>query len=232
MTTAQNVGQTTGNGTDSGSSKAEAKGQESHRRTARRVGASRSPGASGVTGMLKNWRTDNRVERNRLMNQIYPDLKKIAARALGGQPPHATLEAADLVNEAWLRLTCQRNANWRNRSHFYAIVARIIRRIVVDHSRKRLSEKRGGRAQRLDVDDVALAAPGGFANWLELDEALARLGQINAHAAQIVELRYLTGLSIEDTAEAMEIGTATVGRHWRFARAWLRTQLTPTGGFS
>ncbi|MFK7956953.1 MAG: ECF-type sigma factor [Lysobacterales bacterium] len=196
-------------------------------------GASTGTAATGnLTGMLKFWRSDNAADRNRLMNQIYPELTKIAARALGSQPPHATFEATDLVNEAWLKLSRQRNARWRNRSHFYAIAARIIRRIVVDHTRRRLSEKRGGRAQRLDVDDVTLAAPGGFSNWLELDEALTRLNDINTHAAQIVELRYLTGLSIEDTAEAMEIGTATVGRHWRFARAWLRTRLSPTGGFS
>lgn len=188
--------------------------------------------SANITNLLQNWRSDNARDHNQLMIQIYPELKKIAARALGSQPPHATLETTDLVNEAWLRLTSQRNASWRNRGHFYAIAARIIRRIVVDHSRRRLSEKRGGRAQKINVDDVALAAPGGFANWLELDEALGRLAEINPHAAQIVELRYLTGLSIEDTAQAMDIGTATVGRHWRFARAWLRTQLSPTGGFA
>ncbi|MEM6938003.1 MAG: ECF-type sigma factor [Pseudomonadota bacterium] len=189
-------------------------------------------GVGGLTGMLQNWRADSPQQRDQLMARLYPELKKIAARALGGQPPHATLESTDLVNEAWLKLSSQRNASWRNRSHFYAIAARIIRRIVVDHTRKRLSEKRGGRAQRLDLEDVALAAPGGFGNWLELDEALGRLQEINEAAAKVVELRYLAGLSIEDTAAVLGVGTATVGRHWRFARAWLRTRLTPTGGFS
>ena len=178
-----------------------------------------------ITRLLKQWREADSGSRDQLMALIYPELKKIAARALASRPPNATLQTTDLVNDAYIRLVDQRKTDWRNRSHFFAIAARLIRRILVDHSRRRLSDKRGGRAPKVNIDDVPVAFRQQLTNWLAMDEALTRLAEINPQAARTVELRHIAGLSIAEVAEAMNIGTATVGRHWRFARAWLQVEL-------
>lgn len=178
-----------------------------------------------ITHLLARWQDSDDTARDQLMVIIYPELKKIAARALAARPPQATLQTTDLVNDAYLKLVEQRNMNWRNRSHFYAIAARLIRRIVVDHSRKRLSEKRGGRAPRVNLDDVSIGVKGQVTTRMSLDNALDKLATINPKAARVVELRYVLGLSVQETAVSMDIGTATVGRLWRFARAWLQVEL-------
>lgn len=179
-----------------------------------------------ITRLLARWQDADDSARQQLMVLIYPELKKIAGRALSLRPPQATLQTTDLVNDAYLKLVDQRNMNWRNRSHFFAIAARLIRRIIVDYSRKRLSDKRGGHVPKVNVDDVPIAVKRQVTTWLALDEALTRLAAINPQAAQVVELRQIVGLTVEESADVMNIGTATVGRLWRFARAWLQIELS------
>lgn len=179
-----------------------------------------------ITRLLARWQDADESARQQLMGLIYPELKKIAGRALSLRPPQATLQTTDLVNDAYLKLVDQRSMNWRNRSHFFAIAARLIRRIIVDYSRKRLSAKRGGHVPKVNVDDVPIAVKRQVTTWLALDEALTRLADINPQAAQVVELRQIVGLTVEESADVMNIGTATVGRHWRFARAWLQVELS------
>ncbi|MEM9531597.1 MAG: ECF-type sigma factor [Pseudomonadota bacterium] len=184
-----------------------------------------------ITQRLSHWQNHGPGRgadvRDGLLRELYPELSRLAGRALRGQPPHATLDAGDVVNEAFIRLDQQRRKEWRNRAHFFAIAARVIRRVVLDHSRRRLSRKRGGREPHVSPEDARLVAPEGYPRWAALDQALERLARINPTAFAVVDLRYLQGLSLEETARALAVGTATVGRHWRFARAWLRTQLSP-----
>ena len=184
-----------------------------------------------ITRLLENWDGNDPESRARALEMIYPQLKKIASRSLA-QQGRATLQTTELVNEAYIRLAGQRRANWQNRGHFFSIVARLIRRVVVDHVRRKLSEKRGSGQAPVDIDLVSIPVPANYPDWLDLDRAMQALEKINETAANVVDLRYIAGLNIDETAEVLGIGTATVGRHWRFARSWLQTQLDDSGQYA
>lgn len=164
-----------------------------------------------------------------LMPQVYDELRRLAANYLRRERPGQTLQATALVHEAFLRLNAEKNHPWKNRTHFLAIAALSMRQILVQRARARHAEKRGGDAQRITLDESALAEvpatqPAGV-DVLALDAALERLAALEPQQARIVELRYFGGLTVEEAAEAMEISPATVKRHWTLARAWLRTQM-------
>ena len=162
------------------------------------------------------------------MAAVYDELHRQAARAMGRETPDHTLQATALVSEAYLRLIDQRRVHWRNRAHFFGVASELMRRILVDHARGRLAAKRGGGAPQLtltDADSASDAAVETGVDVLVLNEALEKLAAFDPHQARIVELRYFGGLTIEDTAEALDISPATVKREWAVARVWLRREL-------
>jgi RNA polymerase sigma-70 factor (ECF subfamily) len=165
-----------------------------------------------------------------LMPQVYDELRRLAANYLRRERPGQTLQATALVHEAFLRLNAEKNHPWKNRTHFLAIAALSMRQILVQRARARHAEKRGGDAQRITLDESALAEvpaaePAGV-DVLALDAALDRLAALDEQQAKIVELRYFGGLTVEEVAEAIEISPATVKRHWTLARAWLKRELS------
>jgi RNA polymerase sigma factor (TIGR02999 family) len=159
---------------------------------------------------------------------VYDELRRIAARAMRGERPDHTLCATALVNEAWLELSKLTRMQWQNRSHFLAIAAQAMRRVLIDYAVARRRLKRGGgqTIQPLDADAVAVAVVEAQADdVLALDEALERLAALNERHARIVECRFFGGMSVEETAEALDISPATVKRDWALARAWLNREL-------
>jgi len=174
-------------------------------------------------------------EPGELMPQVYDELRRLAANYLRHERPGQTLQATALVHEAFLRLSKEKKQPWRNRTHFLAIAALSMRQILVQRARARRAEKRGGDAARVTLDESVLgdnaalsrrsAEREGGVDILALDAALDKLAALDEQQAKIVELRYFGGLTVEETAEAMEISPATVKRHWTLARAWLKNEL-------
>ena len=162
------------------------------------------------------------------MAAVYAELHRQAARAMGRESPEHTLQATALVSEAYLRLIDQRRVQWRNRAHFFGVAAQLMRRVLVDHARGRLADKRGGGARQFTLGDADAASDepnDAGVDVLALHEAIERLAALDADQARVVELRYFGGMTIEDTAEVLGVSPATVKREWAVARAWLRREL-------
>lgn len=182
-----------------------------------------------VTRLLIEWGGGEEHVGEQLLSAVYTELHRQAARAMRRESDEVTLQATALVHEAYLRLIDQSRVEWRNRAHFFGVAGRLMRRILVDHARRRRARKRGDGVRPLTLDD-ADAAPGTSperepVDVLVLNEALERLAELDDRQARIVELRYFAGLNIDDTAEALRISPATVKRDWAVARAWLRREL-------
>lgn len=182
--------------------------------------------ASDVTQLLLAWRGGDASAGEQLLPAIYEELHRQAARAMRREPAEHTLQATALVHEAYLRLVDQSRVEWRNRAHFFGIAAQVMRRILVDHARGRDAAKRGGGMQRLTLNDADAAVGESEVDVLDLHEALEALAALDPLQARLVELRYFSGLNIEETAEALDISPATVKREWAVARAWLRRELS------
>lgn len=176
---------------------------------------------SDVTMLLNAWSDGSQDALDELMPRVYQELRKLARSYLRAERPEHTLQPTALVNEAYLRLVDQKNVRWQNRRHFYGIAAQLMRRILVDHARKRQSEKRGGGEALLPFEE-AKGVPVKARELVALDEALKDFATIDPRSAQIVELRQFGGLSIDETADVLEISPATVKRDWTLAKAWLR----------
>lgn len=162
------------------------------------------------------------------MPAIYDELKRLAGRMMARERSDHTLQATALANEAYLRMVGDANLSVVDRHHFYSIMARVMRRVLVDHARAKQAEKRGGDLKPVTLDDqLGVAANGRPVDLLEMDQALDRLRAINERALRVVELRYFTGLSLEETADAVGASLATVKRDWQFAKAWLFRELGP-----
>jgi RNA polymerase sigma factor (TIGR02999 family) len=165
----------------------------------------------------------------RLMPAVYNELRRLAASYLRRERPGQTIQATALVHEAYLRLAAEKAHRWQNRTHFLAIAALSMRQILVQRARARAAAKRGGNPERITLDEQLLAAgpalEPGRVDVLALDAALDRLAALDPQQARIVELRYFGGLTVEETAEALDISPATVKRHWTVARAWLKREL-------
>ena len=174
-----------------------------------------------ITGMLTAWNGGDGKALDRLMELVYPELRRIARRHLEHRQAGESLESAALANEAYLKLVRAGGIRCENRAHFLALCAQIIRRIVVDHARRRRFAKRGGAAVRVPLDDVLLVAQDRGIDLLALDQALHALSATDGRKGRVVELRYFGGLSIEETAEVLSVSVDTVKRDWRMARAWL-----------
>jgi RNA polymerase sigma factor (TIGR02999 family) len=179
-----------------------------------------------VTALLRQW-TDGRQDAlDRLLPQILDELRKLAASYLRRERPDHTLQATALVNEAYLKLVDQRAVRWENRAHFFGIAAQLMRRILVDHARAHGAAKRGSGKPLVSLDEAFVAAPSTGVDVLALDEALTRLAALDPQQAQVVELRFFGGLTMEETAVALRISPATVGREWAVAKAWLYAELS------
>jgi len=187
-------------------------------------GPGREPGE--VTRLLVAWNAGDSSAVERLMPLVYAELREIAERQFRRERAGHTLQPTAVVHEAYFRLVDQTRVSWKNRGHFFAIAAQAMRRILIDHARAREAEKRGGREDRVTLDvGIASPEPADDIDLLALDQALVRLKELDEPQARIVELRFFGGLSIEETAEAMETSASSVKRDFRSARAWLFREL-------
>ncbi len=178
-----------------------------------------------VTQMLKAWGEGDRELDERLWHQVYEGLHRIAKSHLRRERPDHTLQPSALVHEAYLKLVDQRQARFEDRRHFFAIAAKVMRRILVDHERRRRYAKRGGGQPKISLDAVGEPAERRGMEILAVDEALSNLKEIEPKKAAIVELRFFAGLSYRETAEVLGCSEKTVQRHWRLARTWLHREL-------
>ena len=184
-----------------------------------------NPDGQDITAMLAAWNGGDGHALDRLMEIVYPELRRVARQYLAGRRPGDSLESAALANDAYLKLVRSGGIQCENRAHFLALCSQIIRRILVDHARRRGFAKRGGKALRVSLDDVLLAAEERGVELLALDRALDELARIDARKSRVVELRYFGGLSIEETAAVLNVSIDTAKRDWRMAKAWLISQL-------
>ncbi len=180
------------------------------------------PTEPDLTALLKVWSEGDRKALDQLMPLVYGELRKTAASYLRQERADHTLQPTALVNEAYLRLTGQKNVTWQNRAHFFGIAAQMMRRILVDHARKRQAAKRDASAWKVATAEIdGPDAP----ELLALDRALEELEQLDPQQARVVELRFFAGLTVEETAEVAGISPRTVKRDWRTAKAWLRREI-------
>lgn len=180
---------------------------------------------SEITELLIGWNQGDKGALDRLMPLVYDELRNVARHRLAGENREQTLQSAALVNETYIRLVDQDRVHWRNRAHFFAISARLMRRILVDHARQRGAEKRGGAQTRLSLDNSLRLPERKDLDVVALDEALETLSNLDPQQARVIELRFFGGLTIEETSEALGISPATVTRDWVTAKAWLFDQL-------
>src|SRR5438034_2731282 len=181
-----------------------------------------------VTQLLAQWSRGDNAALAELTPLVYDELRRLAHHFMEGQRPDHTLQTTALVNEAYLRLADQTNPSWQNRAHFFAVAARAMRQIVVDYARSQQSQKRGGGLLRIELDEAAIVSPAESKEIVDLHEALERLATLDSRKAQVVELKYFGGLNYDEMAEVLKISSITVRRDWRFAKAWLYTELRDT----
>jgi len=180
-----------------------------------------------LTDLLVAWQEGREGVRDELFERIYDRLLRLAGAMLARRGPDVSLQASELVHEAYLRLLDQRRSTWRNRQHFFSIAGRLLRRILVDHLRERNALKRGGGRALITLhEEVAPPENSWSVDVLALDRALKRLVIVDDLAAEIVELRFFSGLELNEVADHLEVGRSTVVRRWRFARAWLLAELS------
>lgn len=186
------------------------------------------PSPSDVTQLLLDWSRGDRTALDRLMPLVYAELRALADRSLRHERSGHTLQGTALVHEAYLKLVNQRQVRWQDRAHFFAVAAQLMRRILVDDARRHGAAKRGAGMPALALEEAHTPAPPAPVDWLALDRALDRLATIDARQARIVELRFFGGLTIEETAEVLQISPATVKNDWTLARSWLYRELQGT----
>src|SRR5213596_427267 len=189
---------------------------------------SSSVSPSKVTQLLQQWSQGDDAAVVELTPLVYEELRRIAHHHMGGQRPDHTLQTTALVNEAYLRLADQTNPRWQNRAHFFAVAARAMRPILVSYARGQRSQKRGGGALKVELDEVAVVSPEESKEIVDLHEALERLTTLDSRKAQVVELKYFGGLNYDEMAEVLKISRITVRRDWEFAKVWLYTELHDT----
>jgi RNA polymerase sigma factor (TIGR02999 family) len=179
-----------------------------------------------ITELLVGYGRGDKDALDRLMPIVYEELRRQAARYLRKERPGHTLQTTALIHEAYVRLVDQHDVQWQNRAHFFGIAAQLMRRILVDHARTKKRVKRGGSDVRVSLGDADVAVKAQDLDVVALDEALQRLAAIDEQQSRVVELRFFSGLSVEETAEVMGISKATVKRDWSMAKAWLHRELT------
>jgi RNA polymerase sigma factor (TIGR02999 family) len=183
------------------------------------------PLTRNITHLLKEWSEGDQQALDELTPLVYEELRQQAARYLRKERPNHSLQATALINEAFLRLIDVKDVQWQNRAHFFAIAANLMRRILVDHARRRDAEKRGGSQVCLTLDEGLAWASEPDVDLLAIDEALDKLAVIDEQQARVVELRFFSGLTVEETAIALGVSPKTVKRDWSVARAWLKREI-------
>jgi len=179
-----------------------------------------------VTQLLIDWSNGDKAAVDKLIPLVYDELRRLARYYMRRERAGATLQTTALVNEAYMRLVDQKNVQWQNRAHFFAIAAQLMRRILIDRARKRYNSKRGGDVRKVSLDQAAIVSTGRSSDLVALDEALTDLEAIDQRKSKVVELRFFGGLNIEETAEVMSISPATVQREWSMAKAWLYREIS------
>jgi RNA polymerase sigma factor (TIGR02999 family) len=174
-----------------------------------------------VTQLLSNWRGGDRTALEKLIPLVQPELQRLAHRYMSRERPGHTLQTTALLDDAYLELSDKTHPQWQNRAHFFAVAAQLMRRIMVDHARQRQALKRGRDAIKVTLDDSLVAGESRSAELLALDEAMENLALFDRRQAEVVEMRYFGGLTMEEIAEVMKVHVNTVTRDWRAARAWL-----------
>jgi len=186
-------------------------------------------GPQEVTRLLLAWNDGDESALEKLVPQVYQELRRLARRHMLRERPDHTLQTTALINEAYLRLVDLRNVHWQNRAHFFALCARLMRRILVDFARSRHYAKRGGGAQPVSLDESLVVSPKHSTDLVAVDDALKALAQVDARKAQVVELRFFGGLTVEESAEVLKVSPETVQRDWKLAKAWLLRELSQAG---
>jgi RNA polymerase sigma-70 factor, ECF subfamily len=183
-----------------------------------------SPDRQDVTKLLQQWRGGNNEALDQLMPIVYDELRRLAARCLRSERPGHTLRATALVNEAYIRLI-DADIGWQDRAHFYAVAARVVRRILVEYARTHARQKRGGGEELIPLDEAVVVGPEVASTVLNLDEALQRLAWLDERKSEIIQLLFFGGLTYDETAAALDISPATVHRELKLAKAWLHREL-------
>jgi RNA polymerase sigma-70 factor (ECF subfamily) len=179
-----------------------------------------------VTALLIEWRDGSRQAFEKLVPVVHEELRRIARRHMAGERPNHTLQATALVNEVYLRLVDIRRVQWQDRAHFFAMAARLMRRVLVDSARARKNQKRGGALHRVTLDLNLIAANEDPHDLIAIDQALEALAAQYERKSQVVELRFFGGLSVEETAEVLNVSEETIMRDWKFAKNWLLRELS------
>jgi RNA polymerase sigma factor (TIGR02999 family) len=183
-----------------------------------------------VTALLLDWRGGDEKAIERLLPLVHGELRQLARRQMAGERPGHVLQATALVNEVYLRLIDVRRVQWQDRAHFFAMAGRLMRRVLVDFARAQKNQKRGGALHRVTLDQDLLVTENAPEDLIAIDDALSALAREYERKAQVVELRFFGGLSVEETAEALGISPETVMRDWKFAKNWLLRELSRRGG--
>ena len=184
-----------------------------------------SPPSSNPTALLRAWSRGDQAAFDQLVPLVHEELRRLARQHMGREREGHTLQPTALVNEAYLRLIEVRRIQWQDRQHFFAMAARVMRRVLVDAARARRFHKRGGGAQMAPLDDALAVSKEPGRDLVELDEALNALAEVDPRKSQVVEMRYFGGLSVEETADALQVSPGTVMRDWRLAKVWLLREL-------
>ncbi len=179
-----------------------------------------------ITNLLEQWSDGDAEALDRLMPLVYDELRRLASSFLRRQPFHHTMQPTSLVHEAYLRLVSQKEVSWKGRAQFFGLAATLMRRILVDHTREKLAEKRGGGEFQVTLSEAEQFAQGAEVDLIALDDALRSLARLNPEHARVIELRYFGGLTIEETAIVLGVSHSTVERAWTMARVWLRRELS------
>jgi RNA polymerase sigma-70 factor, ECF subfamily len=183
-----------------------------------------------LTLLLKQLANGNEEAVGKLIPLVYDELHRMAQQRLRAERTDHTLQPTALVHEAYLKLVAQRNANWQNKAHFFAVASQLMRRILVDYARSHLRAKRGGKQVKLPLDKVFIISRGRCDELLALDESLERLGKLDARQSRIVELRFFGGLSVDEVSKVLRVSAKTVKREWSLAKAWLYGELRDRHG--
>jgi RNA polymerase sigma factor (TIGR02999 family) len=183
------------------------------------------PPAPNVTELLLAWQAGDQAALDKLLPAIQPELRRIARRHMAGERRDHVLQPTALVNEAYLRLIASKDIQWQGRAHFFAVSAQVMRRVLVDYARERARVKRGAGACRVSLSDADRLARPRRANVVELDDALNALEKFDRRKSKVIELRFFGGLSLQETADVLQVSVGTVRRDWSLARAWLYREL-------
>ena len=189
------------------------------------MGVVGDPLSHNISHLLNEWNAGDERALDTLTPLVYEELRRQAARYLRRERPGHTLQTTALIHEAYLRLIDAKDVNWQSRAHFFAVAANLMRRILVEHARRRDAAKRGGSHIRVQLDEAVATADEDGVDLLAIDQALDRLAAIDPQQARVVELRFFSGLSVEETAAALGVSPKTVKRDWSVARAWLRREI-------